>query len=97
MAEAKVHTKSAKSAAEAVRVARTQAEHATRLVVRVNTMWPPRFERHDLSVEWLRAVHGRDTSARQRVQRIEGIRSRVTWTRVVGVLHLLQSGRQPAY
>jgi hypothetical protein len=97
MAEAKVHTKSGKSAAEAVRFARTEAKHATRLVMRVDTVGAPRFERHHFSVERLRAVHGRDTSARQCVQRIEGIRARVTRTRVVGVLHLLHSGRQPAY
>jgi hypothetical protein len=97
MASAKVHRKSVSLFAEAVGISRTQTKYASGFVLGVHAVRAPRLERHDLGVHRLRSINRRHTPTGERVQRIECVRSRVSGTSVVGVLHLQGSGRQRAY
>ena len=73
--------------AQSARFSLRQRQHPTGFVTGVNAVRSARFDRDDLGIEGLRPIHRCDTTARQRVQRVERERSRVTRARVVGELH----------
>jgi hypothetical protein len=90
--------KPAALSAETVQFSSAQAQNAPGFVTGVEAMRPSRFERNHFRVKRLCAVDGGNTPARQRVQRIEGVRSNMSRTTVVSVLHVRpSSGRQRAY